>query len=129
MGRGADRLRAGLHPPGRQGAAPVVRDRAVLAAHVRADLPPIRENDLRHGAASLARKGGADMKAIQAMLRHSSLAITADTYTSLFADEGHEVAEAVAAVVPRKAVAREASETPGPRSVPAERPKGLRPVR
>jgi integrase len=93
------------------------------------DLPPIREHDMRHGAASLARNGGADMKAIQSMLRHSSLAITADTYTSLFADEGHQVAEAVASVVPRKAVAGGPSETPGPSSVPAGRPKGLRPVR
>jgi hypothetical protein len=38
------------------------------------------------------------MKAIQAMLRHSSLATAADTYTSLFADEGHAVAEQVASV-------------------------------
>ena len=50
----------------------------------------------------------------QSMLRHSSLAITADSHTSLFADEGHEVAEAIANVVPRKAVAGGPSETPGP---------------
>jgi integrase len=95
----------------------------------KAGLPPIREHDLRHGAASLARAGGADMKAIQAMLRHSSLGITADTYTSLFADEGHAVAEAVASVVPRKAVAGEASETVGPHSVPAVGPKVIRRIR
>lgn len=93
-----------------------------------AGLPPIREHDLRHGAASLARKAGADMKAIQAMLRHSSLAITADTYTSLFADEGHAVAEAMTNVVPRKAVAGGASETPGPSSIPGRKPKGFRPA-
>jgi hypothetical protein len=45
--------------------------------------PPIRLHDLRHGAASLAFASGADMKAVQAMLRHSSMAITADTYTSV----------------------------------------------
>jgi len=60
------------------------RSTAVLAG-----LPPIREHDIRHGTASLARLGGADMKAIQGMLRHSSLSITSDTYTSLFNDEGH----------------------------------------
>jgi hypothetical protein len=69
------------------------------------------------------------MKAIQAMLRHSSLAITADTYTSLFADEGHAVAEHVASVVPRAVAVGEASETPGPSSVPAGRPKVIRPIK
>jgi hypothetical protein len=54
------------------------------------------------------------MKAIQAMLRHSSLAITADTYTSLFADEGHAVAEQVASVVPRAVAVGEASDRPVP---------------
>jgi integrase len=101
----------------------------VSPANAKAGLPPIREHDLRHGAASLARKGGADMKAIQHMLRHSPLGITADTYTSLFADEGHEVAEAIANVVPRQVAVGEASETPGPSSVPAGRPKSLRAIK
>jgi hypothetical protein len=43
--------------------------------------------------ARLARRVGVAVKAIQAMLRHSSLAITADTYNSLFADDGHAAAE------------------------------------
>jgi Phage integrase family len=93
-----------------------------------AGLPPIREHDLRHGAASLARKGGVDMKGIQAMLRHSSQAITADTYTSIFDEESREVAEAVASVVPRKVAVREASETDVPRSFPAGNPMGLRSI-
>jgi hypothetical protein len=67
-----------------------------------AGLPPIREHDLRHGAASLARKAGADIKQIQEMLRHSSHAITADTYTSTVEDDDRAVAEAMSAVVPRK---------------------------
>ena len=93
-----------------------------------AGLPPIREHDLRHGAASLARKGGVDMKGIQAMLRHSSQAITADTYTSIFDEESRESAEAVASVVPRKVVVGEASETDVPRSFPASNPMGLRSI-
>jgi integrase len=48
-----------------------------------AGLPPIRLHDLRHGAATIAHAAGADLKAIQAMLRHSSITITADTYTSV----------------------------------------------
>jgi integrase len=48
-----------------------------------ADLPPIRLHDLRHGAATLALAAGVDIKTVQAMLRHSSITITADTYASV----------------------------------------------
>src|SRR5439155_18622272 len=48
-----------------------------------AGLPPIRLHDLRHGAATIALAAGVDMKTVQAMLRHSSVSITADTYTSV----------------------------------------------
>jgi hypothetical protein len=64
-------------------------------------------------AGATGRRVGVAVKAIQAMLRHSSLAITADTYTSLFADDGHAAAEQVASVVPRAVAAGEVSETPG----------------
>ncbi|SEP54513.1 Site-specific recombinase XerD, partial [Amycolatopsis saalfeldensis] len=47
-----------------------------------AGLPPIRLHDLRHGAATLALAAGADMKTVQNMLRHSSITVTADTYTT-----------------------------------------------
>jgi guanyl-specific ribonuclease Sa len=67
-------------------------------------LPPIRLHDLRHGAATLALAAGIDMKVISAMLRHSSQTITADTYTSILPDVAREAAEAVAAMVPRRAV-------------------------
>jgi Phage integrase family len=46
-----------------------------------AGLPPIRLHDLRHGAASLALAAGADLKVVQDMLGHSSIVLTADTYT------------------------------------------------
>ncbi|MGW7082350.1 site-specific integrase [Streptomyces sp. NPDC054871] len=49
----------------------------------RLDLPPIRLHDLRHCAASLSLAAGLSMKAIQALLGHSSYQLTADTYTSL----------------------------------------------
>jgi integrase len=48
-----------------------------------ADVPPIRLHDLRHGAASLAHEAGADLKTLQELLGHSSIVITADTYTSV----------------------------------------------
>ncbi|MFF4725009.1 tyrosine recombinase XerC [Streptomyces mirabilis] len=45
------------------------------------DLPPVRLHDLRHGAATLAHAAGADLKDVQEVLGHSSITITADTYT------------------------------------------------
>jgi hypothetical protein len=49
----------------------------------RASLPPVRLHDLRHGAASLAHEAGADLKTLQDLLGHSSIVVTADTYTSV----------------------------------------------
>jgi integrase len=67
-----------------------------------ADLPPIRLHDLRHGAATLALAAGVDLKVVSAMLRHSSITITADTYVSVLPETARAAAEAAAAVVPRK---------------------------
>jgi integrase len=72
----------------------------------RAGLPPIRLHDLRHGAATLALAAGVDMKVISVMLGHSSISITADTYTSVLPQLGHPAAEAAAALVPRAANSR-----------------------
>jgi hypothetical protein len=49
-------------------------------------LPPVRLHDLRHGAASLAHSAGADLKTIQEQLGHTSIVLTADTYTSVLTD-------------------------------------------
>ncbi|WP_030750851.1 site-specific integrase [Streptomyces sp. NRRL F-5135] len=102
-------------------------------------LPPVRLHDLRHGAATLAHAAGADLKDIQEMLGHSSITITADTYTSLLPEADLAIAEAAARLVPRarpdfKEAALEAEPEPGkskkpsPELVPdgAERP-GERP--
>jgi len=67
----------------------------------RAGLPPIRLHDLRHTAASLALQAGVPMKVVSEQLGHSSLAITADTYTSVLPAVAHAAAEAVAGIVPR----------------------------
>ncbi|RPF40738.1 site-specific recombinase XerD [Streptomyces sp. Ag109_G2-6] len=64
-------------------------------------LPPIRLHDLRHGAATLALAAGGDMKVISAMLRHSTIQITADTYTSVLPEVARENAEASVALVPQ----------------------------
>ncbi len=64
-----------------------------------AGLPPIRLHDLRHGAASLALAAGADLKVVQAMLGHSSIVLTADTYTSVLPQVAREAAEDIAALI------------------------------
>jgi integrase len=67
-----------------------------------AGLPPIRLHDLRHTAASLALQAGVPMKVVSEQLGHSSLGITADTYTSVLPAVAQAAAEAVAGIVPRR---------------------------
>lgn len=74
-----------------------------LSHHFRAlqelhGLPPIRFHDLRHGAATLA--SGADLKAIQDMLGHESIVLTADTYTSVLPEVARRTAEGIAELGP-----------------------------
>ncbi|WP_367049375.1 tyrosine-type recombinase/integrase [Streptomyces sp. Je 1-332] len=73
-------------------------------------LPPIRLHDLRHCAASLSLAAGLSMKAIQALLGHSSYQLTADTYTSLMPQFEQAAANAPVDLVPR----RNAAEQPTP---------------
>ena len=68
----------------------------------RAGMPPIMLHDLRHGAATLALASGAEMREVQALLRHASLVITMDTYTSVLPELAAELAENMARLVPRK---------------------------
>jgi len=64
-----------------------------------AGLPPVRLHDLRHGAASLALSAGVDLRVVQEMLGHSSIVLTADTYTSVLPDAAYSAAEKVAALI------------------------------
>jgi len=48
-----------------------------------AELPRIKFHELRHSAASLLINEGVPLKTIQELLRHSSIQITADTYSHL----------------------------------------------
>jgi integrase len=83
------------------------------AVSARAGLPPIRLHDLRHTAASLALQAGVPMKVVSEQLGHSSLAITADTYTSVLPAVAQAAAEAVAGIVPRVRPATAALRTVG----------------
>jgi len=67
----------------------------------RTGLPPIRFHDLRHTAASLTYRATRDLKLVSELLGHSSIKITADVYTNIFADVDRAAAEAVAQLVPR----------------------------
>jgi site-specific recombinase XerD len=54
-----------------------------------------------HGAATLALAAGVDMKVVQDMLRHSSIIVTRDLYTSVLPEVARAAAEATAAIIPR----------------------------
>lgn len=59
-------------------------------------------SDLRHTAASLALAAGVPMKVVSDLLGHSSLAITADTYTSVLPEVAMAAAETVDEIIPRQ---------------------------
>jgi len=63
------------------------------------EMPPVRLHDLRHGAASLALAARTDLKTVQAMLGHTSIVLTADTYTSVLHELQITAAEATAHLV------------------------------
>ena len=83
---------------------PVSPDRATktFAALIReSGLRPVRLHDLRHGAASLMLAADVELAVISKRLGHSSLAITAGTYSHLLEGVGASAAEKAAALVPR----------------------------
>jgi integrase len=67
----------------------------------RSELPPVRLHDLRHGAATLMLASGAQMKLVQETLRHSSITITSNIYTSVLPELAFAAAEASVKIVPR----------------------------
>ena len=84
--------------------------RAISVCYPHPDyLPPIRLHDLRHLAATLAPTAGVDMKVVSEMLRHKTLSITADTYTSVVPEVARAAAEAAVTIVPRRNMPKGAS--------------------
>jgi integrase len=80
-------------------------DRAVRAARGNvAGLPDgFRYHDLRHYLASLLIASGADVKVVQARLRHASAKTTLDTYGHLWPDADESTRAAVGAVLTARA--------------------------
>ncbi|MER6147994.1 site-specific integrase [Streptomyces hirsutus] len=66
-----------------------------------AALPPINLRDLRHVAATLIHAGGGDLHAIKETLRHGTIQLASDTYTSLLPQVDQEVARNAESIVPR----------------------------
>lgn len=64
-------------------------------------LRPIRLHDLRHGQASLMLAAGVPLAVVSKRLGHSTIGITADTYSHMLEGVGAQAAAAAAALVPR----------------------------
>ncbi len=77
----------------------VTRHFQLLAS--RAGLRRIRLHDLRHGAASLRLAAGVPIEVVSKILGHSSIALTADTYSHLLHGVARQAAEAASALIPR----------------------------
>jgi len=75
-----------------------------------------RYHDLRHYFASLLIASGADVKAVQARLRHASAKTTLDTYGHIWPDRDESTRAAVDAVITaRTEQRRNSSNTTGQR--------------
>jgi integrase len=62
-------------------------------------LPPVTLHGLWHGAATLALAAGTDLKVVQDQLGHSTIVLTADTYTSVLPETARTAAERTAALL------------------------------
>ncbi|MCI1984113.1 MAG: site-specific integrase [Bifidobacteriaceae bacterium] len=75
-----------------------------LTALKKSGLNPMRLHDLRHTAASLMVKSGANVKAVQRQLGHSSAAMTLDIYSDLFDDDLDAVGNAMSDLLLKESV-------------------------
>jgi integrase len=85
------------------------------ALTARADLPPLRFHDLRHGTATMMLAAGQPIKVISDILGHATSAFTADVYTEVAEELADAAADALAAYIPRRArLAAGEAAVPGP---------------
>ena len=73
-----------------------------------AGLPPVRFHDVRHGAATMLRAAGVDIKTISAILGHSDVSFTDNTYVEVSVEMAEAAAAAAADLVPRRKRAKAA---------------------
>ena len=83
---------------------PWLIDRAIREARTRAGMPEgFRFHDLRHYFASFLIAAGADVKIVQARLRHASAPTTLDTYAHLWPDTEESTRAAIGAALTARA--------------------------
>ena len=68
----------------------------------RAGLPWIRFHDLRHGAETIWKAAGVDLRTIMELLGHSSYTTTANIYTHVAPDVKRDAAERMQAALARR---------------------------
>lgn len=78
-------------------------------------LPPVTLHGLRHGAATLALAAGTDLKIVQDQLGHSTITLTADTYTSVLPETARAAADNTAALLFPARAGRPHAAAPPPR--------------
>lgn len=93
--------------------APWTLQRSVRTARDKVPgLPPdFRFHDLRHYLASMLIASGADVKVVQARLRHASAKTTLDTYAHLWPDSDESTRAAIDAVMQVRAKAIESADS------------------
>lgn len=70
-----------------------------LRLQAKVDVPRIRLHELRHTSASLLLAAGVAMKTVSSRLGHSSISITADTYSHVLEVVDHDAAIRIAAML------------------------------
>jgi integrase len=95
-------------------------------------LPPVTLHGLRHGAATLALAAGTDLKVVADQLGHSTITLTADTYTSVLPQTARTAADNTAALVfpattRHAAAARRQPRGKGSKPLPAWARRSCRP--
>ena len=90
-------------------------DFATSDATARAKVPGLpqdfRFHDLRHYLASMLIASGADVKVVQARLRHASARTTLDTYAHLWPDSEESTRSAIDAVMQARVEALQSADS------------------
>jgi integrase len=103
--------------------SPWAIERAMRTARKKVhDLPAgFRYHDLRHYFASLLIASGADVKTVQARLRHAGAKTTLDTYGHIWPDRDESTRAVIDAVIAARTEQRRNSDQPTPRNSRSKR--------
>jgi hypothetical protein len=95
--------------PGTDRCGPWIIERAIRDAREKIDGLPeaFTFHDLRHYLASLLIASGADIKTVQARMRHATARTTLDTYGHLWSDADESTRTAIGAVIKQRIIEKE----------------------